>query len=287
MSDRFIEKAFLYLVALSLLLHVVVFAVIAYLPQEKKAVKQEPYMVELEDLPPPLGPPAREEKPARRQAEERRRVPKESAPKGEQEKTRLPVLPQPPAPVPSPPRGGVAQQPVQPPRAAESGTAPSRVAPPGESILKPRRQEAPGISQLMPSAGKMAKLEEGYRKKYGPEVEEGEARFLNTDDIQFGSFLRRFETAVYGVWRYPQEAARMGVEGVTGVRITFNRKGEIEHIEILESSGSRILDDEVGRTLRAIGPVGGFPKAYDKDTFNLIAFFQYGIIRGVSRGSLH
>jgi protein TonB len=283
MSDRYIEKAFLYLVIFSLLLHVAVFAVIAFLPQEKKTIKQEPYMVELEDLPPLLGPPAREEKPARRQAEQRRRAPKETAPRGEQEETRLPAQPQPFAPVPSLQRGGVAQS----PRGTEKGAVPLRAAPGGESILKPQRQEAPDITQLFPSAGKMAKLEESYRKKYGPEVEEGATKFLNTDDIQFGSFLRRFETAVYGAWRYPQEAARMGIEGVTPVKITFNRKGEVEHFEILESSGSRILDDEVGRTLRAIGPIGGFPKGYDKDTFNLIAFFQYGIIRGMNRGMLH
>jgi protein TonB len=139
----------------------------------------------------------------------------------------------------------------------------------------------------MPNAGRMARLEEGYRKKYGPEVAEGETRFLNTDDIQFGSFLRRFESAVYGVWRYPREAAMLGIEGVTPVKITFNRKGEVVKVEILDSSGSRILDDEVLRTLRILGPIGGFPKGYDKDTFNLIAFFQYGIIRGTSRGMLH
>ena len=105
---------------------------------------------------------------------------------------------------------------------------------------------------------------------------EGDTRFLNSDDIQFGSFLRHFETAVYGVWRYPQEAAIKGIEGITPVRITFNRNGEITKLELLESSGARILDDEVMRTLRAIGPVGSFPRGYDKDEFHLIAFFQYG-----------
>jgi protein TonB len=99
---------------------------------------------------------------------------------------------------------------------------------------------------------------------------------MNSDDIVFGSFLRRFEGAVYGVWRYPQEAAMKGIEGITPVRITFNRRGEITNIQQLESSGARILDEEVLRTLRAIGPVGGFPKGYDKEEFHLIAFFQYG-----------
>ena len=129
----------------------------------------------------------------------------------------------------------------------------------------------------------MARLEETYRKKYGPEVAEGETRFLNTDDIQFGSFLRRFENSIYGIWRYPAEAAKMGVEGITPVKITFNRRGEIVGRELLQSSGSRILDAEVLRTLDLVGPIGGFPRGYEKETFNLIAFFHYGLTQGASR----
>ena len=129
----------------------------------------------------------------------------------------------------------------------------------------------------------MARLEESYRKKYGPEVADGETRFLNTDDIQFGSFLRRFETAVYGVWRYPAEAAKLGIEGITPVKITFNRQGEVVGMELLQSSGSKILDNEVLRTLKMIGPVGSFPKGYEKETFKLIAFFHYGISQGAMR----
>jgi protein TonB len=71
------------------------------------------------------------------------------------------------------------------------------------------------------------------------------------------------------------------------VKITFNRKGEIENIKLLESSGSKILDDEVFRTLRAIGPIGSLPKGYEKESFSLIAFFQYGLIRGAGQGVLH
>jgi protein TonB len=88
---------------------------------------------------------------------------------------------------------------------------------------------------------------------------------------------------VYGVWRYPAEAVRQGVEGMTPVRITFNRRGEIIDHEILQSSGSKLLDDEVVRTLNQLGPIGSFPRNYDKETFKLIAFFHYGLIQGGSR----
>jgi len=208
-------------------------------------------------------------------------VQRETAPKGERERDRVAALP-PSPPAPAAPRAAAPSRPGP----AVTGEIPVRQAPTrGGGILKPR-SEVPDVAQLMPSADRLAKLEDSYRKKYSAEVTEGETKFLDTDDIQFGSFLRRFESAVYGVWRYPAEAARLGIEGVVPVKITFDNKGAIEKYEVLQSSGSRILDDEVARTLRLVGPVGSFPRGYQKDKFHLIAFFQYGILRGVSR-SLH
>lgn len=284
MSDKYIEKKFLYLVALSVVLHAALFLLIINLPQEKKVIRQEPYMVELQDLPPGSQPPAKEAREAKRLAEERRRVARETAPRGEMERERIARQPReavPAAPM-VPKRGG--EMPFQP---AERGEAPSEGRQRGGDFFRRREPAVPDLSKLFPSVEKLARLEEEYRKKYGPEVAEGETRFLDSDDIQFGSFLRRFESAVYGVWRYPPDAARMGIEGVVPTRITFNRKGEIERLEILESSGSRILDDEVRRALKLIGPVGSFPRGYDKETFNLIAFFHYGIVRGRIQGTLH
>jgi protein TonB len=281
-TDSYIEKTFLYLLVFSFFLHAAMFALVIYLPQEKKVAKEEPVMVELQDLPPSKESPPRKEKEVKRLAEERHRVAREQAPKGEMERDRTAALQRRTTPqIAQPSRRAREMEPLRPEK-----ETPAKEAPLSESILKPREERFPKLAKLFPNAGKMARLEESYRKKYGPEVEEGETRFLNTDDIQFGSFLRRFETAVYGVWSYPQEAAQQGIEGVTPVKITFNRKGEIEKVDILETSGSTILDDEVLRTLHLIGPVGSLPKGYTKDKFYLIAFFQYGIMRGISR-SLH
>jgi protein TonB len=278
-TDRNIEKTFLYLLALSLLLHVAMFMVINLFPPEKKVAKEEPIMIDLQDLPPRKEMLAKEKKEVKRFAEEKRRVAKEIAPKGEMERNSNAAMPQQVVPRAFPPqRRGQEIAPAQPAREK----TPFREAP-GENLLKPREDRLPSLAKLFPTPGRMAGLEENYRKKYSKEVEEGETKFLDTDDIQFGSFLRRFETAVYGVWSYPQEAARLGIEGITPVRITFNRKGEIEHIEVLKSSGSYILDNEVLRTLHNIGPVGSLPKGYTKDKFYLIAFFKYGIKRGMSR----
>ncbi len=295
MADSSVEKIFLYLVGLSLLLHVAVSALFYYLPDEKPPLKPEPYLVDLREMPvtPPTPPPKDEVK---RISDKRQRVKREVAPKGTREVER----PKPPAPKPrliaaptrQPATATVRQDnPVAKPMPQqnrprpEPGDLPGAEEPPAQDFFKKERKE-PSLAKLFPSAGKMARLEESYRKRFEADVAEGDTNFLNTDDIQFGSFLRRFESAIYGVWRYPPEAARLGVEGVVPVRITFNRKGGVEKVELLESSHSRILDDEVIRTIHALGPIGGFPRNYTKEEFHLIAFFQYTIGRGGMTGRL-
>lgn len=257
---------------ISFILHVGLFLLVFLLPPAGRKAADEPIMVDLQDLPAAALTPPRDEARARRQSESFRRVPEESAPRGELERDI---------------RGRYSElRPVRP-QIRETPRPAERPSIAEESLFKPKEQRPSDIARLYPSSGKLAQLEESYRIKFEDEVKESDTKFLNTDDILFGSFLRRFETAVYGVWRYPAEAVKLGIEGITPVRITFNRKGEIEKVELLESSGSRILDDEVKRTLNLLGPVGSLPKGYDKEKFHLIAFFHYGIVSGSVRGRLY
>jgi protein TonB len=274
MSDNSIEKSFLYLLAFSILLHVGVGALLYYLPQATPQPK-EPVFVDLQQVPDLKIPQPPRQQETKRQSEQRVRVPRETAPRGRDavDNAVPPQVRRPPAPQQTRPR----EQAVTIPR--EAPVSPGSSA---SSLLKPKSQVVQP-PQLFPSANRLAGLEDSYRRKFEDEIAEGDTRFLNSDDILFGSFLRRFETAVYGVWRYPQEAAMKGIEGITPVRISFNRRGEITGVRLLESSGAKVLDDEVFRTLKLIGPVGGFPKGYDKDEFHLIAFFQYGGARRALR----
>lgn len=271
MPDRYIEKTFLYLLCISLLLHAGVFAAFYYFPPVRPEPK-EPVFIDLQQMPELKPQPALRQQETQRRSEQRSRTEREMAPRGNApEDTVVERKASPP--------GQPAPAARTPQAAATPGRAPVSPGSSAASLLKPKEQIARqqlATANLFPGANRLAKLEESYRRKFENDIAEGDTRFLNSDDIVFGSFLRRFEGAVYGVWRYPQEAALRGIEGITPVRITFNRRGEITNIQQLESSGARILDEEVLRTLRAIGPVGGFPKGYDKEEFHLIAFFQYG-----------
>jgi len=280
MPDNLIEKKFLYLILLSILVHVAVFTVILSLKEEKKPFVSEPLMVDLEGIP-EIPIPKADTPPVNRHAAEKQRVPTEMAPKGDAAVEKLfqgRFDSKQSASIPAQSRPEFLTKPLQ--QSDPAGRERSSI---DDLFRKKEHTKSSDPSSFYPGAEKMARLENLYRKKYGSEVADGETKFLNTDDILFGSFLRRFETAVYGVWRYPPDAAKLGIEGVTPVKITFNRHGEIVASELLQSSGSKILDNEVIRTLEKIGPVGSFPKGYEKETFNLIAFFHYGISQGATR----
>jgi protein TonB len=267
MNDRYIEKNFIWLIVVSLLLHMGALAALYYLSRSSQEPAGEPVFVDLQQMPVLKTPPLPRQQETKRRSDQQVRVPRETAPRGDSTRDSHPSI--------KPPLQQQADRKL--PRDTPGSSAASLLKPSSEAT---RQSSQP---QLFPGASRLAKLEDSYRRKFENDIAQGDTRFLNSDDILFGSFLRRFEGAVYGVWRYPQEAAMRGIEGITPVRITFNRSGEITKVQQLESSGARILDDEVIRTLRAIGPVGGFPRGYDKDEFHLIAFFQYGGTRRALR----
>lgn len=273
MSNKHVEKTFLYLLALSVFLHLIIFGLITKIPPPKNKIS-EPTIVDLTDLP------ALPKKTKIAKATERspRNIRKTDS-KGREDIDRAQqpakAVQQSRAVSPSVLRALPARQ-EQPKRTPQ--VEPS--SPRGDGLFKPK---AEGPATLFPGARDMARIENTYREKYRSEAEDGETKFMDTDDIRFGSFLRHLETAVYGTWNYPLEARQRGISGVTPVKITFNKSGEIVQVKLLDSSGSSILDDEVLRTLKQLGAIGSFPKGYTKETFSLIAFFQYGMGRGMLR----
>jgi periplasmic protein TonB len=357
MLKKRLEKPFLFLLGLSVLLHLGMYQLARLLPFEKPKTPPEPTVVDLTDLPtpppkpaakpkpepkpveppkpklePPKAPPLPKPQPPKppappkpapakpllipkpavqpmarppvpfhelprqtRLGDKTQRVQKEIAPRGDRETghvTSQRPKPLPPNPPKAAPRPNVSE-PLQ--RKAQSGGMPLErggnvpVAR-GEGLFKPKPKEGArqggreGVThaRLFPSGRNQARLEESYRAKYLKEVEEGNAVSLNTDDIRFASFERRFSDAVYYVWHYPEQAIRQRIDGSTLVKITFKKNGEITNVELLESSGSKVLDDEVFRTLNKLGPVGPLPRQYKEETMNIVCLFHYSLDGGLS-----
>ena len=83
MPDRFIEKSFLYLLCISLLLHLGVFAWFYYFPPVRPEAPKEPVFIDLQQMPELKQPPEQRQQETRRRSEQRTRVPTETAPRGD------------------------------------------------------------------------------------------------------------------------------------------------------------------------------------------------------------
>ena len=56
-----------------------------------------------------------------------------------------------------------------------------------------------------------------------------------------------------------------------------NRRGDVENVQLLESSGYPLLDREAMESVRQGATYGPLPRAYPHEQLNIMAFFQYGI----------
>ena len=293
MSNRYVEKTFLYLLLVSLLVHLTLGTLVYLMPPEKTKAVEETTMVELKDLPEPPPPPAEKPKPKPPKPEPKPEpVPKplprpvaipvplspetflpqarkELAPKAENEEERV-VQEKSASDIPE--KSEPSSQPVKSPGSADSAfRTPEKggmETPRGEGFLKPRRGEKVELAKLFPSARKMETLEETYRKKYR-DVEQGDTRMIDTDDPLVSVYSHRLLVAANQSFRFN---ARESVHepGVGVLEVTIQRDGNIEGVRIIESTNNRALDDLVARSIRRSSYVGPLPKKWTHDRLKLI-----------------
>ncbi|WP_066727977.1 energy transducer TonB [Desulfuromonas sp. DDH964] len=273
---------------LSLLLHLLLLYLVprhSLLPATP--VDEPPVVVEMRPTQPrerelelPETPNQPRTKPAQRLGPSDQQVEKETAPRGADFEDRKPQTPaQPLSPRPQTPA-----TPAQPVTTAPAKTEPhpaqSETAPAPEAPLQP---SPPSLEKLitLPQSTAARTVNEA-REKAREEVAEGNAVWLDTEQDLLNSFFRRLKDGIYRVWNYPPRAAEAGQEGVCLLKITFRRDGTVLKVELKESSGSPLLDNEAIAAVRRGGPYGELPRSYKEDQLNVFAFFRYSLLRSHS-----
>ena len=275
-------------IILSLLIHLLLLLI----PESSlltTAPKPEPLYVEVRpqpqrerelDLPVPPKIEKPRETPAKRLGPADQVVKKEAAPEGQDSEDRLPsplfAPDQQPFALSQSPQL-VQEEPLSPGATAAVATAGDRPVERGE---QPQRSETPDLAKLTQiSPTTLAKLESDWRQKYRENVAKGDTVWLDTEQDLLISFMRRFRDNIYGVWNYPAPAAERGQEGTCLLRITVNRRGDVENVELIESSGSPLLDNEAMRAVRLGATYGPLPQSYPNQLLHIMAFFQYNLNR--------
>lgn len=103
----------------------------------------------------------------------------------------------------------------------------------------------------------------------------GNAISLNTKEIKYISYFAHIKRKIEGVWSYPPDAIANGIHGQLQLKFVLQRSGEVKIIELLRSSGYKILDKEAWDAVITAGPFDPFPPLLEEDELYITARFTY------------
>ncbi|NVJ61329.1 MAG: TonB family protein [Gammaproteobacteria bacterium] len=99
-----------------------------------------------------------------------------------------------------------------------------------------------------------------------PEPEPPEEDFIDEDLIR-GSYVRDLISAVRKNQEYPRDALINGDQGDAVAMVSISRDGEVSDVELIERTGSRILDRAILKMIKKTAPFPEVPKELSDTTF--------------------
>jgi protein TonB len=98
---------------------------------------------------------------------------------------------------------------------------------------------------------------------------------LNTSDMRYAPYTQTVKQWIESRWEYPDLAKHYGLQGRVVVEFTILQNGNIELLALVRSSGSKLLDEEAVRAIKAAVPFKPFPRSIQENSLRIIAGFVY------------
>ncbi|MCG3173644.1 MAG: hypothetical protein GMKNLPBB_01843 [Myxococcota bacterium] len=148
-------------------------------------------------------------------------------------------------------------------------------------------KELPLLARLLPENAVAGKFSGAPAPDHLPDVDEGEATFLNTREWKYASFFNRVKRDVSQNWRPdviflmrdPTGRVYGYKDRYTLLRIQLEPDGKLRNVAIEESSGVDFLDEEAVRAFYKAAPFGNPPQGL---VMNGVIDFKFGFFVEVS-----
>jgi protein TonB len=134
-------------------------------------------------------------------------------------------------------------------------------------------------SQMMPSNQSPTSLTEvaATRSNSGPV---GEPNSSSSEPARL-SYQDMVATKLAQAKRYPERALRKNVNGDGAIRIQISSNGDVSHFEIVQSTSSTILDEELKDMVERASPFPPFPPDMRRDTLAVIVPVSFRLDRAL------
>ncbi|MFO0751770.1 MAG: TonB family protein [Thermodesulfovibrionales bacterium] len=100
---------------------------------------------------------------------------------------------------------------------------------------------------------------------------------FDTKEFKYYGYMQRLKEKIEGAWHYPHEAAARGIYGDLYIRFTIKRDGKLGAVELVRTSGHKMLDDAAVKALRNAEPFWPLPESIEDDALTITGRFIYSL----------
>lgn len=137
----------------------------------------------------------------------------------------------------------------------------------------------PTARELMEKRLEMARLAAEIQRESQAYAKRPKKKYIsaNTKEYEYASYMAAWVARVerIGNLNYPDEARRQQLHGELVLTVALRRDGSIKSIDVIESSGHRILDDAAGRIVNLAAPFPAIPAGEGVDELYITRTWQF------------
>jgi protein TonB len=160
-------------------------------------------------------------------------------------------------------RGGEAKTGEKGARERGKGAAPSKPGYVGRDALFDRK-----------TIEEIARNDSGSGEGQGRPKKDDSITF-DTEDYRYAGYMRNLRQKIESIWVYPPEAAAKGIYGDLRIRFTIRKDGRLSAVELVRTSGYKMLDDAAIKALKDGEPYWPLPDSWKRDSYTIVGHFIY------------
>jgi protein TonB len=151
-----------------------------------------------------------------------------------------------------------------------------------ESPLQPERRMLPYLGRVPLLGGEDLEKYAQVRSSDQQSASNG-AVSLDTKELKYLSYFAHIKRRIERVWSYPPDAIGKGLQGQLHLKFVLRNNGQVKTVELLRSSGYKVLDKEAWDAVVSAGPFEAFPPTLPDDELHITARFTYMLDEAAQR----
>jgi len=100
---------------------------------------------------------------------------------------------------------------------------------------------------------------------------------FDAKEYRFMLYNRRLKDRIESIWHYPPDAAAQGIYGDLIIKFTIKKNGHLGAVDLVRTSGHKVLDDAAMEALRDGSPYWPLPEEWGMDGYTIEGHFIYSL----------